>query len=66
MELRKINKNDAKAQWEYTTALPTDENGLTNPYNGVSYNEGLWQRLNLLFMYLPFVIVAVKEMSIKA
>ncbi len=29
-------------------------------------NEGLWQRLNLLFMYLPFVIVAVKEMSIKA
>ena len=39
MELRKINKNDAKAQWEYTTALPTDENGLTNPYNGVSYND---------------------------
>ena len=39
MELRKINKNDAKAQWEYTTALPTDENGLTNPYNGVSYDD---------------------------
>ncbi len=33
MELRIINKNDAKAQWEYTTALPTDENGLTNPYS---------------------------------
>ena len=29
------------------------------------YNEGLWQRLNLLFMYLPFVIVAVKEMTSK-
>ena len=28
-------------------------------------NEGLWQRLNLVFMYLPFVIAAVKEMSIK-
>ncbi len=28
-------------------------------------HEGLWQRLNLLFMYLPFIIVAVKEMSIK-
>ena len=39
MELRKINKNDAKAQWEYTTAFPTDENGLTNPYNGVSYDD---------------------------
>ena len=39
MELRKINLNDAKAQWEYTTALPEDENGLTNPYNGVSYEE---------------------------
>ena len=38
MELRKINKEDAKAQWEYTTALPEDENGLTNPYYGVSYD----------------------------
>ena len=28
-------------------------------------NEGLWQRLNLVFMYLPFVIAAVKELSIK-
>lgn len=39
MELRKINTQDAFAQWEYTTALPADENGLTNPYNGVSYDE---------------------------
>ncbi len=36
MELRKINKEDAKAQWEYTTNLPEDENGLTNPYKGVN------------------------------
>ena len=32
MELRKINIQDALAQWEYTTALPADENGLTDPY----------------------------------
>ncbi len=39
MELRKLNTNDIEAQWAYTTALPTDENGLTNPYNGVSFEE---------------------------
>ena len=39
MELRKINMQDAAAQWEYTTSLPADENGLTNPYHGVSYGE---------------------------
>ena len=39
MELRKINMQDAIAQWEYTTALPVDENGLTNQYNGVSYED---------------------------
>ncbi len=39
MELRKINIDDAYAQWQYTTNLPEDENGLTNPYHGVSYDE---------------------------
>ena len=39
MELRKLNYNDAEAEWAYTTALPADENGLTNPYNGVSFSE---------------------------
>ena len=39
MELRKINLDDAFAQWEYTAALPADENGLTNPFHGVSYEE---------------------------
>ena len=51
MELRKINKEDAKAQWEYTTALPTDENGLTNPYNGVSYDEYITNVLPKLISY---------------
>ena len=39
MELRKINENDIDAQWTYTTSLPADENGLTNPYYGVSFEE---------------------------
>ncbi len=39
MELRKINTNDIKEQWAYTTSLPADENGLTNSYNGVSFEE---------------------------
>lgn len=39
MELRQINTGDARSQWEYTTALPADENGLTNPYHGVTFEE---------------------------
>lgn len=39
MELRKINLRDAYAQWEYTTSLPEDENGLTNPFYGVSWEK---------------------------
>ena len=39
LELRKMNDKDIKEQWEYVTALPADENGLTNPYEGVSYEE---------------------------
>ena len=39
LELRKMNYKDAKEQWEYVTALPADENGLTNPYEGVSFEE---------------------------
>ena len=39
MELRKINTEDTEAQWAYTTVLPEDENGLTNPYHGVSFEE---------------------------
>ena len=51
MELRKINARDAYAQWEYTTALPTDENGLTNPYHGVSYEEYVDTVLPTLISY---------------
>lgn len=39
LELRKMNFEDIKEQWEYVTALPTDENGLTNPYEGISFEE---------------------------
>lgn len=39
MELRKLNMEDARAEWEYTRDLPADENGLTNPYCGVSWEE---------------------------
>lgn len=51
MELRKINPEDAKSQWEYTTALPADENGLTNPYFGVTYEEYLKDVLPALMSY---------------
>lgn len=33
-ELRKMNFEDAEEQWKYVTALPSDENGLTNQYDG--------------------------------
>ena len=39
LELRKMNWEDAQAQWEYVAALPANENGLTNPYEGVSFDE---------------------------
>lgn len=39
LQLRKMNYKDIKQQWEYVTALPADENGLTNPYEGVSFEE---------------------------
>lgn len=39
LQLRKCNRQDAAAQWAYVTALPANENGLTNPYHGVSYQD---------------------------
>ena len=51
MELRKINMKDAYAQWQYTTNLPADENGLTNPYNGVTYDEYLNNVLPIMISY---------------
>jgi len=51
MELRQINIRDAAAQWAYTTALPTDENGLTNPYHSISYEDYLQTALPTLISY---------------
>ena len=42
---------DSRAQWEYTTALPADENGLINPYHGVSYEEYVEKVLPALISY---------------
>ena len=39
LELRKMNYEDAAEQWKYVTALPKNENGLTNQYEGVSLEE---------------------------
>lgn len=39
LELRKMNYDDIIEQWKYVTALPADENGLTNEYEGVSLDE---------------------------
>lgn len=39
LKLRKMNYEDAEAQWKYVTALPRDENGLTNPYEGIAFAE---------------------------
>lgn len=39
LELRKMNDEDTVEQWKYVTSLPADKNGLTNPYEGVSFEE---------------------------
>lgn len=39
LELRKMNYDDALAQWKYVTALPANENGLTNPHEGISFEN---------------------------
>ncbi len=39
LELRKMNYMDVEEQWKYVAALPANENGLTNPYEGISFDE---------------------------
>ena len=39
LELRKLNNADAEAQWKYVAAMPADENGFTNPYEGISFED---------------------------
>lgn len=40
LELRKMNLLDIKEQWEYVTALPKDENGLSVISKDILKNEG--------------------------
>lgn len=39
LELRKMNYEDIVEQWQYVTTLPANENGFTNQYEGVSFDE---------------------------
>jgi hypothetical protein len=45
MELRKINERDALQQREYMAAMPDDENGVKNPYPGISFEAHLFRRI---------------------
>lgn len=51
MELRKINTQDAYAQWQYTTTMPANEFGVTNPYHGISYADYISTALPVLISY---------------
>lgn len=51
LELRKMNHDDMVEQWKYVTALPANENGLTNPYEGISFDEYRDTVLPELMMY---------------
>lgn len=51
MELRKLNLQDARQEWEYTAELPADEKGLTNPYHGITYAEYIEKVLPELMSY---------------
>lgn len=39
MELRKLNLNDAYAEWEFISNLPENENGFTNSFHGVGWEQ---------------------------
>ena len=51
LELRKMNYEDVVEQWKYVTALPANENGLTNKYEGVSFDEYKNSVLSQLMMH---------------
>lgn len=51
LELRKMNIEDAKQQWEYVTAMPADENGVTNYHEGVSFEDYMDKVLPELMMH---------------
>lgn len=39
LTLKPANFNDIEKEWRYTKELPEDENGFTNNYHGVSFEE---------------------------
>lgn len=39
LQLRKMNYEDIVEQWKYVTAMPADENGVTNPHEGISFED---------------------------
>ena len=51
VELRKMNYEDMVEQWKYVTALPANENGLTNQYEGISFDVYKNTVLPELMMY---------------
>ena len=51
LELRKMNREDAARQWRYVTAMPKDENGVTNPHEGVSFEDYLHRVLPEMMMH---------------
>lgn len=51
LHLRKMNDEDTRAQWAYVTAMPADENGVRNPYTGVTYEDYLSRVLPEMMMH---------------
>lgn len=51
LQLRKMNYEDAAEQWRFVTAMPKEENGVRNPYEGISFEEYLHTALPELMMH---------------
>ena len=51
LELRKMNYEDAVEQWKYVAAMPADENGLTNEYAGISFEDYRDRALPAMMMH---------------
>ena len=49
--IKEANIEDAEKEWKFVAAMPADENGLTNPYHGVSFDEYLERVLPTLMSY---------------
>ena len=39
LKLKKANAEDARAEWEFVRSVPADENGFTNQWTGVSFED---------------------------